>query len=76
MPAAIADLSAANLLPMMTPVCFSDLPGLLGPYAVTAPVYVYLMNCGNIQATRFRLRGDAELILVLGPRGRVPPLEN
>lgn len=59
------------MLPTVTdPVRFNDLPALLGPYARTAPVYVYLMSCGNIKATRFPLPGDAEdLMLVLRPRG-------
>jgi len=58
------------MLPTVTdPIRFNDLPALLGPYARTAPVYVYLMSCGNIKATRFPL-GDAEdLMLVLRPRG-------
>ncbi len=62
------------MLPTVTePVRFNDLPALLGPYARTAPVYVYLMSCGNIKATRFPL-GDAEdLMLVLRPRGMFSP---
>ncbi len=54
-----------------TPVRFHDLPALLAPYAKTAPVYVYLMTGGEIQATRFRLREEADLLLVLAPRGTV-----
>lgn len=62
-----ACLSAA--LPLVTtPVRLSDLPALLGPYAVAAPVYVYLRDCGNISATRFRLKDEDDLILVLSPR--------
>jgi hypothetical protein len=49
-------------------VRLSDLPALLGPYAVAAPVYVYLRDCGNISATRFRLQDEEDLILVLSPR--------
>jgi len=64
--------AAIELLGVTTPVRFNDLPDLLGPYAVAAPIYVYLMTCGNIKATRFRLRDEGDLILVLGPRGRVP----
>lgn len=56
-------------LPIVTdPVRLSDLPALLGPYAVAAPVYVYLMSCGNLSATRFRLKDEEDLILVLSPR--------
>ncbi len=50
-------------------VRLNDLPTLLAPYAKTAPVYVYLLAGGAIQATRFRLREDADLLLVLAPRG-------
>ena len=59
------------MLPSVTePVRLNDLPTLLGPYARTAPVYVYLMSCGNVKATRFPLPGDdEELMLVLRPRG-------
>lgn len=64
------------MLPTVTaPVRLNDLPTLLGPYATAAPVYVYLMDCGNLKATRFRLPEDDDLILVLGPRGRVPQME-
>ena len=60
------------MLPVVTePVRLNDLPTLLGPYAKTAPVYVYLMSCGNLTASRFRLRDEEDLILVLGPRGSV-----
>lgn len=63
------------MLPTVTePVRFNDLPTLLGPYARTAPVYVYLMSCGNIKATRFPLPGsDEDLMLVLRPRGMFSP---
>ena len=64
------------LLPVVTdPVRLNDLPALLGPYAVTAPVYVYLMSCGNITATRLRLKDEEDLILVLGPRGYNPQMQ-
>ena len=53
------------------PIRLNDLPTLLGPYAKTAPIYVYLMSCGNLTATRFRLRDEEDLILILGPRGSV-----
>ena len=61
-------------LPIVTdPVRLSDLPALLGPYAVAAPVYVYLRDCGNISATRFRLKDEEDLILVLSPRKTILP---
>ena len=61
-------------LPVVTdPVRLSDLPALLGPYAVAAPVYVYLRDCGNISATRFRVKDEEDLILVLKPRKTVLP---
>lgn len=64
------------MLPTVTnPVHLNDLPALLGPYAKTAPIYVYLMGCGNLTATRFRARDEEDLILVLGPRGRVPRVQ-
>ncbi len=50
------------------PVRLDDLPRLLSPYARSAPVYVYLMRCGNVKATRIRLKDDEDLILVLSPR--------
>lgn len=62
-----AHLSAA--LPAVTiPIQLNDLPALLGPYAVAAPIYVYLMSCGNLTASRFRLKDEEDLILVLKPR--------
>ena len=62
-----ASLSAA--LPAVTaPVHLSDLPALLGPYATAAPIYVYLMRCGNLTASRFRLKDEEDLILILKPR--------
>ncbi len=56
------------------PVRLNDLPTLLGPYARTAPIFVYMMSCGNLKATRLRLGADDEedLLLVLGPRGLFP----
>jgi len=69
---AIAALPAAFLPRVTTPVRLDELPGLLGPYAVAAPIYVYLMSCGNIKATRLRLGDDEDLILVLSPRRSVP----
>lgn len=60
-------LSAAN-----APVRLNDLPALLSPFAVTAPVYVYLLSCGQVTATRLRLKDSENLILVLGPRGHIP----
>ena len=62
-----ANLSAA-LPAFTTPTRLNDLPSLLGPYAVTAPIYVYLMGCGNLTASRFRLKDEEDLILVLRPR--------
>ena len=59
-------------LPAVTqPVRLNDLPSLLAPYAVAAPVFVYLLASGHILACRMR-RHDAELteedlILVLTP---------
>ena len=61
-------------LPVVTsPVRLNDLPALLGPYAVSAPVYVYLRDCGNISATRLRVRDEEDLILVLKPRKSALP---
>ena len=63
------------MLPAVTePVRLSDLPELLAPYALTAPIFVYLLASGHVQACRMR-RHDAELdendlILVLSPRHR------
>jgi len=60
------------MLPTVTePVRLNDLPAILGPYAKTAPIFVYLMSCGNLTASRFRLGDEEDLILVLGPQGRV-----
>ena len=65
-------LSTANcfaaLPAVTTPIRLNDLPALLGPYAVTAPIYVYLMRCGNLTASRSRLQDEEDLILVLKPR--------
>ena len=62
------------LLPTVTaPVRLCDLPALLGPYAVAAPIYVYLRDCGNISATRFRSKDEDDLILVLSPRSAALP---
>lgn len=64
------------MLPTVTgPVRLNDLPTLLGPYARTAPIFVYMMSCGNLKATRFRLGADDEedLMLVLAPHGMCPP---
>ena len=64
-----------NSLPAATDsIRLNDLPSLLGPYAITAPVYVYQASCGTIKATRCRLRDEEDLILILSPRGRVPQL--
>ena len=66
---------STTLLPAVTaPVRLNDLPILLGPYAQTAPIYVYLKRCGNVTATRFRLKDEEDLILILGPRGDVPQM--
>ena len=60
------------MLPLITqPVRLADLPALLAPYALTAPIFVYLMSSGNVVACRIR-RQDAEifeedLLLVLRP---------
>ena len=60
------------MLPSVTePVRLNDLPAILGPYAKTALIFVYLMGCGHLTASRFRLGDEEDLILVLGPRGRV-----
>ena len=63
-----AMFTPANLPTVTNPVRLNDLPALLGPYAVTAPIYVYLMSCGNLTATRVRLKDEEDLILVLKPR--------
>ena len=56
-------------LPTITdPIRLNDLPAILGPYAVSAPIYVYLMGCGNLSASRFRSQDEEDLILVLSPR--------
>ena len=65
------------MLPTVTqPIRLNDLPALLGPYARTAPVFVYMMSCGNLKATRFRLGDEEELMLVLAPRGTFTPMES
>ena len=62
-------------LPVVTqPMRLNDLPALLAPYAVTAPVFVYMLASGHLTACRVR-RHDAQLseddlILVLTPRPR------
>ena len=61
-------LSTSALPTVTAPIRLNDLPTLLGPYAVSAPIYVYLMSSGNISATRFRLQDEEDLILVLSPR--------
>ena len=63
-----AALSPAALPTVTNPVRLNDLPELLGPYAVSSPIYVYMMSCGNLAATRFRLQDEEDLILVLRPR--------
>lgn len=64
------------MLPTVTqPVRLNDLPTLLGPYARTAPIFVYMMSCGNLKATRFRLGDEEDLMLVLAPSGMFPPPE-
>ena len=61
------------MLPTATdPIRLNDLPALLGPYARTAPIFVYMMSCGNLKATRIRLGDEEDLMLVLGPRGMLP----
>ena len=61
------------MLPTATdPIRLNDLPALLGPYARTAPIFVYMMSCGNLKATRIRLGDEEDLMLVLGPRGTFP----
>ncbi len=68
-------MTTTAFLPTVTgPVRLSDLPDLLGPYATTAPIYVYLMSCGNLTATRFRSKDEEDLILVLRPRKTAAPL--
>lgn len=66
------NLLSASLPVITAPVRLSDLPALLGPYAVSAPVYVYLRDCGNISATRLRVKDEEDLILVLSPRKAMP----
>ncbi len=66
-------LLSASLPVVTSPMRLNDLPALLGPYAVSAPVYVYLMSCGNLSATRFRLQDEEDLILVLSPRSAALP---
>jgi len=62
-------------LPAVTdPIRLNDLPALLGPYAVSAPIYVYLMSCGNLSASRFRSQDEDDLILVLSPRKAALPI--
>ena len=73
--------STAPVLPtalptVTTPIRLEDLPGLLGPYAKTAPIFVYLMDCGNLRASRFRQGDEGDLILVLGPSGHGLPALN
>lgn len=58
-------------VPPKNSVRLNDLPTLLAPYAKTAPVYVYMLAGGTIKATRFRLREEADLLLILAPRGTV-----
>lgn len=67
-----AMMTAAGLPTVTSPVRLNDLPALLGPYAVSAPLYVYLMSCGNLTATRVRLKDEEDLILVLKPRAARP----
>ncbi len=60
-------------LPVVTqPMRLNDLPALLAPYAVHAPVFVYLQASGNLTACRMRRcdkeLGEEDLILVLRPR--------
>ena len=68
-----AGLPNVTELPSVTqPVRLNDLPGLLAPYAQTAPIFVYLLASGHLLACRMR-RHDKELseddlILVLTPR--------
>lgn len=65
-----------SLPTVTTPIRLEDLPSLLGPYAQSAPIFVYLMDCGNLRASRFRQRDGGDLILVLGPTGRSLPVVN
>jgi hypothetical protein len=66
-------LSNAALPTVNTPIRLNDLPALLGPYATTAPIYVYLMSCGNLTASRFQLKDEEDLILILKPRNTALP---
>lgn len=66
-------LSPAALPAVTSPIQLSDLPALLGPYAVASPIYVFLMSCGNLTATRSRLKDEEDLILVLSPRSAALP---
>ena len=63
----------ASLPAVTAPVRLNDLPALLGPYAVAAPLYVYMMRCGNLTETRFRLKEEEDLILILRPRENANP---
>ena len=75
--AAVLPTAIAAVLPTVTtPIRLEDLPSLLGPYAKTAPIFVYLMDCGNLKASRFRLGDEGDLILVLGPAGHGLPVVN
>ena len=62
-------LSSVTLPSVKDPICLSELPRLLGPYAKTAPIYVYLSNYGKLQASRFRRGDEEELMLILRPKG-------
>ena len=76
LPAVLSTAFAAALPTVTTPIRLDDLPSLLGPYAKTAPIFVYLMDCGNLKASRFRLGDEGDLILILGPTGHSLPVVN
>ena len=68
MPSQFVLPTEVSLPAVSAPIRLNDLPALLGPYAVSAPIYVYLRDCGNLTATRVRAKDEDDLILVLSPR--------
>ena len=76
LPAALPAILPGALPTVTTPIRLEDLPNLLGPYAKSAPIFVYLMDCGNLKASRFRLGDEGDLILILGPKGHGLPAVN
>ena len=66
-------LSGLTLPTITEPVRLNDLPSLLAPYAVAAPIFVYLLASGHLLACRMRGNKSAEddLILVLRPHRKL-----